>query len=176
MTSEAKPETKAKEVKSEMKLALDFVTTLAEKCEDDVKSKFRARARDLVSYVYFQGTTYTLAVAAARSSARAVEEGLNKNIDDIMKMCSDRDYAKKLGLSGAEEISYALYGAALLYILKSLGVIPKQEAQKEGDALKGVLEYLLTSPNRARYIDLIASKVAEWLKAFAEAYIIKVRG
>ena len=144
-----------------IELALDIVERICRNCDDDCKKRFRTRARNLVADIYTSGVAYVISVVAARSSAAAVEIGLSANsVDEIIKVCSDSRYARNLGLEKAEEYSYALYGASLLYALKSTGIL---SANSLDEAISSLLENVIA--------DRVALHVAMWLKRFAEAYI-----
>jgi len=145
-----------------IELALDAVGKICEGCKEDERKSFRARARSLISDMYASGVAYVVSLAAARSSARAVELGLTANsLDDIIvKLCGDREHVKELGLGGAEDRGYALYGSLLLYALRQAGVL---SAGRLSEAIKSLWG------NAAA--DRVALHAATWLKRFAEAYI-----
>ena len=146
--------------------SLDTVLYVVSHCDDNVKRSFRARARQEPSNIAFNGFPLTIAVIAAHSSATALEEVL-KGVgleEFVLKVCStkDLDYVKKLGVEGDEDKAYAIYGFALLHILKSLGYIDQKTF---ADVIRSVTA---SSP-----IGSIALQIATWIKRFAEAYIPK---
>lgn len=144
-----------------VELALEVVEKVCSNCDNECKKRFRARVRSLIADIYTSGAAYVVSVVAARSSAMAVETGLTANsVDDIVRMCSDSRYARSLGLKDAEDCSYALYGASLLYALKTAGVL---SASGLGEAIRSLLGNVMA--------DRVALHAATWLKRFAEAYI-----
>lgn len=142
--------------------ALDIVTLVVNQCDSEVSRGFRTRTRQEITSIAFQGLQFALAVIAARSSAKALEEAL-KNVDPnafIRGVCTDENYRKDLGLERAEDVAYALYGYAILYILKSLGYIPS-----------GSFTDFIKSKSASSVLYEFAIQSATWLKRFAEAYI-----
>jgi len=148
--------------KSVVDIALDIVLEVLNNCDNDIKKGFRARTRHEATDVAFQGLRYTLAVVAARSSANALEEAL-KGVDPatfIRGVCKDRDYRARLGLEGAEDVAYAIYGYSILYILRSLGLVTS-----------GSFADFMRSASSSLVLQEFANQAAAWLKRFAEAYI-----
>ena len=139
-----------------IEVALDVVKSISERCDDELKRRFRARARSLIADLYTSGAAYVVTITAARSSAKAVEEGLR--VGEVSELV--KPSAKELGLRGAEEASYALYGASLLYALRAVNLISSSD-------LSGVIRELLGNKMANR----VAVLAATWLKRFAEAYI-----
>ena len=118
----------------------------------------------MISDLYSSGVAYVVSICAARSSAMAVELGLSASkLEDFIKVIEDKDVAKKYGISGDEEYSYAIYGASILYALKALGLL---NANKLSDAIRELLGNTLA--------DRKAFQFAIWLKRFAEAYIYEL--
>ena len=143
-------------------LALEAVEKICTECKDQDKLKsFKSRARSLVSDMYSSGTAYVVSVTAARSSAAAVEIGLRaRSLDDILRLCSDEAYSRKLGLDGSEDVGYAIYGALLLHALKEMHAL---SADRLSDTIRKLWGNTLA--------ERVALRVATWLKRFAEAYI-----
>jgi len=147
-----------------MREALEAVTRIVAKCNEEVVGKFRARARNEASNIYYTGFAPSLAVIASRSNAKALELGLTSlSHESFLTMICESDKPKNLGLTRDEEIAYALYGGTLLYILKKLGAIKASS-----------FEDLILNESKANpLIDSIANEVALWLKRFAEALIMR---
>ena len=144
-----------------VELALEVVEGVCSTCDSECKRRFRARTRNLIADLYTSGASYVVSVAAARSSAAAVEIGLTaSSVSDMLRMCSDSGYARRLNLEGPEDLSYALYGASLLYALRAAGAV---SASNLGDAIRGLLGNVVA--------DRVALHAATWLKRFTEAYI-----
>jgi len=142
--------------------ALDIVTLVVDQCDSEVSGRFRTRTRQEITNIAFQGLQFALAVIAARSSAKALEEAL-RDVDPnafVRGVCKDKEYREKLGLEGAEDVAYALYGYAILHILKSLGYIPS-----------GSFTDFIKSKSTSSVLYEFAIQSATWLKRFAEAYI-----
>ena len=141
--------------KTMISLALDCVNNLLGTFGDDVKKRFKARARDMPTELFTKGFAYMITLTAARSNASLVEVGLRASrCADIMDRLSG-----SRGLS-EEEYGYAIYGAIILYILKQAGII-------SGSSLSDVIKSSLNDPT----IDQHAILVVEWIKRLAEAYI-----
>jgi hypothetical protein len=109
-------------------------------------------------YSFTHGLLYVLTLLAARSSKSLVEYGLSES-----QSC--RELVERLlsGVSregGVEEISYGLYGAVVLYILKRTGAI-------ESKTFSDLVKELLAKPA----LEVKARPTLEWVKRFAEAYI-----
>lgn len=139
-------------------ITLEIVEKICKSTRDEIKRRFRSRTRDLLSNIYSNGVAHTISICAARSSAEAVEIGLSSSkVDDLVRMCKD---AHKIGIKGDEELGYALYGASILYVLKTLGIV---NANNLREAIKELLGNSLA--------DKKAFQVGIWLKRFAEAYI-----
>lgn len=141
---------------------LEVVSTINTYCEKGIIKSFRTRSRQEITNIAFQGLQYTLAVIAARSSAKALEEAF-RGVDMkafITRVCTDKDYAEKLGLEKQEDIAYALYGFSILYILRDLGYVTQSNFMDfiRSEALNPALQVL-------------AVEIATWLKRFSEAYI-----
>ena len=129
--------------------ALACVEQIEKVCDRNARSAFRARARQIPSYIYYVGTAYALAVLAARSSERDIF-GHRDVKEGISAICSSKP--------SKEEKGYALYGLCLVDALRALGV----KADTLGDALR----------EAERLGDLIDAELAEyvdWLKKLAEA-------
>ena len=121
-----------------------------------VKKSLRARARNMAADIYYQGVAYTIAVCAARSRREAVEWGLfSEGGEDIVKGVS-----KYIAHEDREGLSYAIYGATILYLLKQLGFF--ERAQSLEEVLREALE-------KAHLINERAGQVALWIKRLAEA-------
>jgi len=142
--------------------ALDIVLTVATQCDQRVSRGFRTRSRQEITNIAFQGLQYTLAVIAARSSAVALDEAFRDTDPKtfITRVCTDREYARKLGLKDPEDIAYALYGFSILHILRDQGFIAQRNFAEfiKAEALNPVLQ-------------MMALEAATWLKRFSEAYI-----
>lgn len=142
--------------------ALDMVVSVVNQCDSDTSKKFRSRTRQEITSIAFQGLQFALAVIAARSSAKALDEAL-RDVDPktfVSRVCTDKRYRGELGLENTDDVAYALYGYAILYILKSLGFIPSKSFTEfiRSEAMNPILyEFAIQS--------------ATWLKRFAEAYI-----
>ncbi|AKG38439.1 hypothetical protein MA03_02940 [Infirmifilum uzonense] len=144
-----------------MELALNAVEAVTTKCSEDVKSSFRARARNMISDLFTSGASYVISVAAARSSAYALETALSvKDVGEITRICEDHDYSKKLGVEKSDDKGYAIYGSLLLYVLKKTGILSSNKLSEAIRELQG-----------NTYAEKILARMAIWLKRFAEAYI-----
>lgn len=130
------------------------IETIATKTSPEMKKKFRSRARDIAPDIFSKGLAYVLIYTAARSSARLVEKGLL--VADCETMIKEIDGERIKD----EEKGYAVYGALLLFILKEMNIL---RSKTFSEAIKSVLN----DPT----IEIYASKAAEWIKRFAEAYI-----
>lgn len=124
--------------------------------------RLRARARSIGSEYMSKGLAYTITLLAARSNREAIEVGLNANsckdvVDGIQKLREQH----RLGL---EELSYALYGAILAFMVKKLGLT---NAVTFGDFLR----HALSSPA----LELRVFSIIEWIKRMTEAYVYASR-
>jgi len=118
-----------------------------------IAKKFRARARAIPTLVFTNGFAYTITLLAARSSKSLIELGFRENCKSIV------DEATKFRVDD-EELSYGLYGAILLHLLRKMG------------ALKAVnFREVVAESLRDIAVDMKAMQVVEWLKRFTEAYI-----
>jgi len=143
--------------------ALDLVLSVVGECGGKVAEEFKTRARQMASDVAFSGLPVALAVVAARSSAKALEQALQgaEPREFASRVCNDEIYAKKeLGLEKSEEKSYALYGFALLRALKEAGL-----------AKSGKFSEFLKAEAFDSAVQEYATQAAVWIKRFAEAYI-----
>jgi len=142
--------------------SLDTVLAITSHCDSRVSRSFRTRTRQEITTIAFQGLQFASALIAARSSAEALEEAFRTSDlkTFIDKICTDKDYSKKLGLEEPEKKAYAIYGYAILRILNDLGLIAQQTF---ADFIKS------TAPKAV--LQEFAVQIATWLKKFAEAYI-----
>ncbi|MCC6055669.1 MAG: type III-B CRISPR module-associated protein Cmr5 [Desulfurococcaceae archaeon] len=127
----------------------------------EIASRFRTRARSIPSVLFTNGFTYTITLLAARSSRSFIELGFRDSckaiVDEAVKMFNE-------GRADKEEVSYGLYGALLVYLLRRMGAT-KTSNFKE----------LVTESIGNIALDLKAWQVIEWVKRFAEAYIEEKR-
>lgn len=141
--------------------ALNCVESIASYAPKDVAKGFRSRAREMPVYSFTHGLLYALTLLAARSSKSPLEYGLSESqscrelVEHLLSRAS-RGAEER----GAEEISYGLYGAVVLYILKRTGAI-------ESKTFSDLVKELLTKPA----LEVKARPTLEWVKRFAEAYI-----
>lgn len=117
---------------------------------------FRARARSVPTDIAVHGITYALTVLAARSSYKAIEAGL------IASECAEviEKVREVLKSADSEELSYGTYGAIVVYIMKSAGMIKSNN-----------FEELIRETLKDPLLRLKARMVFEWVKRFSEAYI-----
>jgi CRISPR type III-B/RAMP module-associated protein Cmr5 len=150
------------EVVKEAAECIELVANLSstgEKGGEKVASGFRARARSIPSTLFTNGFTYTATLLAARGSRRLAELGFRNScrsiVDEVVNVM-------RRGGADAEELSYGLYEAILIYLLRSVGAVRATNFRD-----------LITESIGNTALDLRASQVAEWIKRFAEAYIEK---
>ncbi|MCS7111680.1 MAG: type III-B CRISPR module-associated protein Cmr5 [Ignisphaera sp.] len=125
-----------------------------------VVKRFRARARSLPQEVFSRGLAYTLVYIAARSSRDAVERGLEEKITECRDVVNSvGELADKTNM-GEEELSYALYGAVILYLAKRLGIVKLNR-----------LESIVCEALNNVVLEVKMWPVIDWLKRVAEAYI-----
>lgn len=144
--------------------ALNTAVQVTQKCgrQEGVLKSYRARARQEPSNIAFFGLPFTIAVIASRSSASALEEALRGvDLEDfIERLCSDNEYAHRIGIEKDEEKGYAIYGFALLHILRVLGIVQEKDFQ-------GFIKNEAGDP----IVGQAALQASIWMKRFAEAYI-----
>jgi CRISPR type III-B/RAMP module-associated protein Cmr5 len=141
-------------------LALECVDAVrrAYGAKGDVPGKFRTRCRQLIESIYYSGLSYTLAYAASKVGDAALDQALaDPRPESIASWVKDK-------VRGAEDASYALYGAFLLASLKRMGVPEVANAKTFLD----VLANLNSSPTAA-VAEEKALRFAEWLKRLAES-------
>lgn len=147
-----------------MDKALDAAVLVSRHCRRraNVLKGYRARARQEASNIAFQGFPFTIAVIAARSSASALEDALKDTSLEVFikRLCEDSSYARRLGVTTDEGQAYALYGFALLHILRSIGLVVQQSFQS-----------FMKKDARNPLVGQTALHAAIWMKRFAEAYI-----
>jgi len=144
--------------------ALDFALKCVEAVRgaydagSEVPKRFRARCRHLIESIYYSGLTYTLAYVASKAGDAILNRVLvEPEPEAIVKQVKDQ-------VRGAEEASYALYGAFLLASLKQIGVPEVVSAKTVLDALGNL--------NRSATVVIAEEKAlrfAEWLKRLAES-------
>jgi len=125
---------------------------------DDVPRKFRTRCRSLIESIYYSGLAYTLAYVASKAGDAVLNWALaNPEPEKIAEHVRDN-------VRGAEEASYALYGAFLLASLKQMGV-------PEVAGARSFLEVLgnINQSATAAVAEEKALRFAEWLKRLAES-------
>ena len=141
------------------KLAIECVEELAKRATpgDELRRRFRARARQLHSDLYYQGVAYVVAIAAARSEKADV-------LEKALQLADCKSFIElALGQKAkAEELSYLLYGGMMLAALKKQGVV-------SSTALADLLKNELLDPRKASLAGSVALKFAEWAKRMAEA-------
>jgi CRISPR type III-B/RAMP module-associated protein Cmr5 len=135
--------------------ALNCVESIASYAFKDVAKGFKSRAREMPVYSFTHGLLYALTLLAARSSKSLLEYGLSESQScrELVERLLSRE-------GGVEEISYGLYGAVVLYILKRTGAI-------ESKTFSDLVKELLAKPE----LEVKARPILEWVKRFAEAYI-----
>lgn len=126
-----------------------------DKEHSEIAKKFRSRARETPVYSFTHGLAYTLTLLAARSSKSLLENGLLE-----AQSCKDVVEHVLASKGSSEEISYGLYGAVLLYVLKRGRIIGSKTFNE-------LVREALTKPA----LEVKARPVLEWIKRFAEAYI-----
>jgi len=144
--------------------ALDFALKCVEAVRGaydaggEVPKRFRARCRHLIESIYYSGLTYTLAYVASKAGDTILNRALVESEPEaIVKQVKDQ-------VRGAEEASYALYGAFLLASLKQIEI-------PEVASAKTILD-VLGNLNRSATIAIAEEKAlrfAEWLKRLAES-------
>jgi len=117
---------------------------------------FRARARSVPTDIAVHGITYALTVLAARSNYKAIEVGLTASecaevVEKVREVLKDADN---------EELSYGTYGAVVIFIMKSAGMIKSNN-----------FEELIRETLKDPLLRLKARTVFDWVKRFSEAYI-----
>lgn len=138
--------------------ALNCVESIASYAPKDVAKGFRSRAREMPVYSFTHGLLYALTLLAARSSKSLLEYGLSES--QSCRELVERLLSRVSRERGVEEISYGLYGAVVLYILKRTGAI-------ESKTFSDLVKELLAKPA----LEVKARPTLEWVKRFAEAYI-----
>jgi CRISPR type III-B/RAMP module-associated protein Cmr5 len=138
--------------------ALNCVESIASYASKDVAKGFRSRAREMPVYSFTHGLLYVLTLLAARSSKSLLEYGLSES--QSCRELVERLLSRVSREGGVEEISYGLYGAVVLYILKRTGAI-------ESKTFSDLVKELLAKPA----LEVKARPTLEWVKRFAEAYI-----
>lgn len=96
------------------RLAYDVVSRVKE-VEDEVRgvsAAFRSRSRELFEVAYYLGSTPMLAFAYAKAKSRAVERAFRFLRREVNKLEGRK-----------EEVSYALYAAAVVDYLRRTGII-----------------------------------------------------
>jgi len=144
-------------VKKVVESSMKCINLLVSRYSDaDFLKNFRARARSVPADVAVHGITYALTVLAARSNYRAIEVGLIASecvgvVERVREVLKD---------ASSEELSYGAYGAVVVYVMKSAGMI-------KSNNFKELIEETLRDP----LLRLKARMVFEWVKRFSEAYI-----
>jgi len=138
--------------------ALNCVESIASYAPKDVAKGFRSRAREMPVYSFTHGLLYALTLLAARSSKSLLEYGLSES--QSCRELVERLLSRVSRERGVEEISYGLYGAVVLHILKRTGAI-------ESKTFSDLVKELLAKPA----LEVKARPTLEWVKRFAEAYI-----
>ena len=147
------------EIVKDIAECVELVANLSNAVEkgSEIASGFRTRARSIPSVLFANGFTYTVTLLAARSSRSLIELGFRDNckaiVDEAVKMFNEKKLDK-------EEMSYGLYGAILVHILRKMGAIKTSNFKD-----------LVTESITNTALDLKAWQVVEWLKRFAEAFI-----
>jgi len=129
---------------------------LSSKKGAEILKGFRTRARSIPTTLFTRGLAYTTILISSRSSSRLVELGLLKNSCEEIAS----EVARQSEEYDVEKLSYGLYGAVILFLLRKGGVIT---STKLSDMLREVV--------RDSSIDSKATTVFEWIKRLAEAYI-----
>lgn len=145
------------------KVVMEYVYEVSNSSiDEEVKGRFRARARQAPSDISFNGLAYTLVTFAARSNAESLEElGLRTHdLKELIDILTNEQRREKLGLRSAEEASYALYGGLLLLILRKLGYL-------DALTLREVILRALKDP----LLNEASLRVSILIKRFAEAFI-----
>ena len=127
---------------------------------DDVKKRFRSRARTFFELITYSGAPLSLAYLSAKSGEkllfkfyRILLEGYGRPASDVASKIDEES-----GDGGPEEISYALYGASLLLILTKL----RGEEYKRIDELVSIKAF-------DRLFQSQLEKAARWVKLLSEA-------
>ena len=143
-----------------VRIALECGKTVEGWHDSEVAKKLRTRARQLHSDIYFTGTAYVVALTAARSGARNGRPCIMHGLD--ADSCGEAVRRAMECAEGVEGKSYAAYGAALLYALKSLGLVQRR------DSLSALLDDLMSA---GASVDEEAARFAEWFKRIVEAVV-----
>ncbi|AET32460.1 type III-B CRISPR module-associated protein Cmr5 [Pyrobaculum ferrireducens] len=130
--------------------ALACVKYVEAYCDEDARSAFRTRARQIPSEIYYVGSAYAFAILAARSSEKDIYAGGSFE-EKVKAICGDRG-------KGREEKGYALYGACLLEAFRELGI-----------PVNNLAETLKSLDERGALVDLELAEYVDWLKKLAEA-------
>lgn len=139
-----------------IKLVFECVNSIISEYSSSVEvvKKVRTRARSIPEETFVRGLAYTLTFVASKSGKDFIEAGLSApTCKDAVKKSSNTTLS-------AEELSYGIYGAALLYIAKKMGII-------KGDKFEHVIYEILEKPA----IESKMWNVLDWLKRVVEAYI-----
>ncbi len=127
----------------------------------EVPKRFRARCRHLVESLYYSGLAYTLAYVVSKAGSSALNFALEAPVpNEIIEHVKQKQAKEE---RGAEEASYALYGAFLLAFLKQAGVLEVAGAKTVLDVLGN-----LNRSATAAIAEVKAIRFAEWLKRLAE--------
>lgn len=128
----------------------------------EVVKKIRTRARSIPEEAFIKGLVYALTFTASKSGKSVIEIGLKATkCEDIINTIKDIVNKSTDSKPSEEELSYGIYGAILLYIAKSVGII-------KGDKFEQVIHEMLEKP---AVVELKMWNVLDWLKRIAEAYI-----
>lgn len=125
---------------------IDYVKK-AEGTVEEVSKSFRTRARELFETTYYLGCLHTVSFVYAKATTRGV--------DAAFKFLRGEGGAELLPTK-KEEAGYALYGAALLHYLETIGA--SVDPLKLDEVLKMVSER-----------EFLILPFMSWLKLFAEA-------
>lgn len=126
-----------------------------------IAERVRTRARSIPEEAFARGLAYALTFTASKGGKDIMEVGLRiAKCEDVVNTIKDI-VDKRANRPGEEELSYGLYGAIVLYIAKSTGII-------KGDKFENVLHEILEKP---AVVEMKMWNVLDWLKRVAEAYI-----
>lgn len=127
-----------------------------------VVEKIRTRARSIPEEAFTKGLAYALIFTASKSGKSIMEIGLKvTKCEEIINTIKDMVNKRTDTKPSEEELSYGIYGAILLYIARSMGII-------KGDKFEQVIYDVLEKP---AVIELKMWNVLDWLKRITEAYI-----
>jgi len=139
-----------------------YCINVVTKLRNEIKGKYRTRARSLYELIAYSGIPLSMAYIFAKSSEELLLKCYEQLLKDYEKSIDINEVVKNveniLRTSGDEEASYALYGASIIFTLSKL------TAKKFSSMDELILHYSFDRLTRKRILE-----IAKWLKLFAEA-------